>query len=72
MYLVHVLTIHNNTLGIRLVTRCKDIARLHLSTSFVPTLRLGLVVSMTIPSVTLIVTSYALVTFHIERVCTVQ
>jgi hypothetical protein len=63
MYLVRAMTRHNCTLDIGILCRCGAVARLHLLTSFVPTPRLKLVVSVT-------ANEYTLVTFRTERVCT--
>jgi hypothetical protein len=67
MYLVHVLTIHKCTLDSGLVRRCRAVARLQLSTTLVLTPRVKVAVFVTLSIVT-----YALVTFHNDRVCTVQ
>jgi hypothetical protein len=72
MYLVHVLTRHKSTLGISIVIRYTAVARLLLFNSFVPTPRLALVVYVIVRSVTVTVITYAQVSLHIERVCTLQ
>jgi hypothetical protein len=72
MYLVRVLTKHKSTLDIGIMSRYKAVARLHLFTSVVPTRGLRLVTFLPILCVTVNVTTYALVTFHIERVCTLH
>jgi hypothetical protein len=71
MYLVHVMNIHKQcTIDTGIVSRYRPVARLHLFVSFVPTPCRGLVVYVTFFSVIVIVTTYALVTFYIEHVCT--
>jgi hypothetical protein len=72
MYLVHVMTRHNCTLDIGLVSRYKAVARTQLSASFVPTPCLKLVVFVSVLCVIVIVPKYVLVTFHTRRACTLQ
>jgi hypothetical protein len=71
MYSVHVLTRHNCTLDTCLVRQYIAVARLMLFHFLCPTLVLMLVVSVIVPSVIVIVTTYTLLTFLTGRICTI-